>query len=109
VSLDGQAIFAGPRHKKEARVKSETGRLDKSGTRRRFTLADVSVALCAGTIVLAALLTLPLVPPAQASVSAANTATTTDQDTPDRGERTVFLPELYTPVSGNISVPIDQF
>jgi hypothetical protein len=110
VSLDGQAIFAGPQHKKEARVRTQADRPDRSGADRKFTLADVSVALCAGAMLLATLLTLPLATPAaQAAVSVARAATTTDEDTPERAERTVFLPELYLPVSGGISVPIDQF
>jgi hypothetical protein len=110
VSLDGQAIFASPRHKKEARVTLDTTRVDKSATGPRLTLADVSIALCAGTILLATLLTQPLVTPeAEAAEKAPQAAAATQPNTPGQGERTVFLPELFLPVGGSISVPIDQF
>jgi hypothetical protein len=90
-------------------VRTQAERLDKSGARRRVTLADVSVALCAGAILLATLLAQPFAAPAaQASMSVPHAAAT-DQGARDKDERTVFLPELYLPVSGDISVPIDQF
>jgi hypothetical protein len=90
-------------------VRFQADRLDKSSTGHKFILADVSVALCAGAILLATLLAQPLAAPAaQASVSVPQAAAT-DQGTPDESERTVFLPEMFLPVSGGISVPIDQF
>ena len=90
----------------------------KPGTRSKFTLGDMSIALCSGAILLATLLAQPdigsavvsfVMPAAEASVSAPQGATATEDETPYQGERTVFLPELFLPVGGDISVPIDQF
>lgn len=90
----------------------------KPGARSKVALGDVSVALCAGAILLATLLAQPdigsavmsfAMPAAEASVSAPRAATATEDETPYQGERTVFLPELFLPVGGDLSVPVDQF
>lgn len=97
---------------------SRLDKLDNIRARRRFTLPDASIVLCGGAMILATLLTLPLAagnptraadtPPAGDSAGQAQSTEAIDQDAAGSVERTVYRPELFVPVTGNLSVRIDQ-
>lgn len=97
---------------------SRLDKLDNNGARRRFSLPDASIALCGGAMLLATLLTQPFAaenparatdsPAAGASTSKARATEATDQEEANAAERTVYRPELFVPVTGNLSVFIDQ-
>jgi hypothetical protein len=62
-------------------------------------------------MLLATLLTEPFAadaPAADASSGNARAAKTIDQDATDTVEHTVFRPELYVPVTGNLSVTLEH-
>lgn len=92
--------------------------LDDEGARRRFTLPDASIVLCGIAMLLATLLTQPFAagnpvraadaPAADASAGKAQTARTIEPDAAGSVEHTVFRPELYVPVTGNLSVTLEE-
>jgi hypothetical protein len=91
----------------------------KPGADRSSKLADASLALCAGTMIGAALLANPLAsisaiatfvsPAAHASEIEPQAAITIEQSAPAWAERTVYFPESFPPVAGDVATPIDQF
>jgi hypothetical protein len=93
-------------------------KLDHKSARCRLSLPDASIVLCAGAMVLATLLTQPLAsgtPAREADTSATSDSAgqplateTNDQDKAGATERTVYRPELFVPVTGNLPVSVDQ-
>jgi hypothetical protein len=92
---------------------------DSTGARRGLSPPDVSMALCAAAMLLATLLSEPFAAAGNAALAADTSAAggsagkpqatkAIDQDASDTVERTVFRPELFVPVTGNLSVTIEQ-
>jgi hypothetical protein len=91
----------------------------KPGADRTSKLTDASLALCAGSMIGAALLANPLAtvsalatlvtPAAHASEIEPQASMTIEQSAPAWAERTVYFPESFPPVAGDVATPIDQF
>ncbi len=97
---------------------SRIEKLDSTGARRGISPPDVSMALCAAAMLLATLVSEPFAagsaalvadtPAADASAGKPQATKAIDQDASDTVERTVFRPELFVPVTGNLSVTIER-
>lgn len=96
---------------------SRTDNTKKPAAGRGFTLTDASIALCGIALMGAALVSRPLevidavvtfVTPA-AHAAEAGQAPQALTRAPAWGERTVYFPESFPPVPGEVATPIEQF
>jgi hypothetical protein len=93
--------------------------LKQLGTRRVFALACTSVVMYASTMLALALFTEPVAtgsaimalvtPAAEASQSAPQAPRMAESGTPAWNELTVYFPETFPPVGGDVAEPIAQF
>jgi len=100
-------------------MSSKSDSHEKSGAGRASTLTDASLAVCACTLIGAALLANPLgtvsaiatlvSPAAHASEIEPQAEMMAERDAPAWVERTVYFPETFPPVAGDVAMPIEQF